>query len=200
AKSRDLHLEEPIIAATRSSARGWIAVLDDGRLITSSGNDHGAREPELGVTDDVEALLQALHHADGAARPANDIESTTALRDLEQWLTHDWTRRSCAVALHVSPLRQRTLRRLESALRSVPRHRRPSALALAASIRTALERRLTLGVERALDDLPDDEDAARWLEGAARLLSAPGDNNSPRADAERPARARAIILLGAEPG
>jgi len=56
--------------------------------------------------------------------------------------------------------------------------------------------RLTLGMERALDDLPDEEDGARWLERAVALLSAPSDANLPRVVAEVPARAGAIILLG----
>ena len=92
-------------------------------------------------------------------------------------------------------MRQRVLHRVELALRVIPRHRRRAALSLASSLRTALDGRLTLGLERALHDLPDDADAARWLDRAAALISATAIDST-REEAERPARARAIILLG----
>jgi len=146
----DLHVDEPIIAAAASSARGWIAALDDGRLITSLRNDRRPMDHEDDPTDDIAALFDALRHADGASRPANDIESIAARRRVEQWIAHDWALRSCSVAPHASPMRQRVLHQVEHALRVVPRHRRRAALSLASSLRTALDGRLTLGLERAL--------------------------------------------------
>ena len=197
-ESRDLHPDEPVIAAARSSVRGWIAVLDDGRLITSLGDDQRTTERDDSATDDVVPLLHARRHADGVARATNDVESIVARRHVEQWITHDGARRACAIAAHGSPLRQRMLRRMASALRSVPRHQRRAALSLAASLRSALERRLTLGVERALDELPDARDGSPWLARAAALLSAPSDSSAPAQDAARATRARAIILFGPE--
>jgi hypothetical protein len=88
------------------------------------------------------------------------------------------------------------LRRIESALRTMPRHRRRSALSLASSLRTALDGRLTLGVERTLDALSDEQDGSRWLEQAAALLAAPSDPGSPAEDLARAACVRAIILFG----
>jgi len=79
-------------------------------------------------------------------------------------------------------------------LSAVARHQRGSALAHAASLRSALAGRLTLGVERALDDLPDDRDGARWLARAAALLPPASHPGSPLQD--RAARVRAIILFG----
>jgi superfamily II DNA or RNA helicase len=195
-ESRDLRLGEPVIAAARSSVRGWIAVLDDGRLIASLGDDPRTKEHDDSATDDVVPLLHALHHADGVARATNDVESIVARRHVEQWIAHDSARRACAIASHGSPLRQRLLRRMESALRSVRRHQRRSALSLASSLRSALEGRLTLGVERALDELPDTRDGSHWLARTAALLSAPSDPSAPAEDSARAARARAIILFG----
>jgi hypothetical protein len=194
--SADLHPDEPIIAATRSSARGWIALLADGRLVSSLGDAEPASEPvnEEGA-DTIEALLRALRHADGAERAPRGAESARALHRLEQWSAHDWAKRSCAIAPLTSPLRRRILRRIESALTTVPRHRRSEAISLASSLRAALEGRLTLGMERALDDLPDDQEGARWLTRAATLLCAPDDVRTPRDHAARRAHGRAIILF-----
>ena len=87
------------------------------------------------------------------------------------------------------------LRRIESALRAVPRHRRREALSCASSLRIALDGRLTLGLERALAHLPDDQDDSRWLARAAALLSAQADARSPHDRVGRAARVRAIILF-----
>ncbi|MBW8768938.1 MAG: DEAD/DEAH box helicase, partial [Gemmatimonadetes bacterium] len=181
-----------IVTAVRSSVRGWVAVLDDGRLVTSLHGEQRTAEHDEAVTEDVEVLLAALRHADGAARATNDLESFAACRRLEQWIEHDWARRSCAIVPHASPVRRRMQRRIEAALRVVPRHQRRTALSLASSLRAALERRFTLGVERALDELPDDQDGARWLAGAAALLP----TRPSLQDGVRAARARAIIVLG----
>jgi superfamily II DNA or RNA helicase len=193
-ESRDLHLQDPLVAAATSTARGWIAMLDDGRLITSRGDDQLADEADA-LTDDIEAIVRALRQADGPARSVNDVDSVAVRHRIEQWIAHDWARRSCAIAPRASPLRQRVLRRIESALRGVPRHRLRSALFLASSLRAALGGRLTLGLERALDDVADDQDGSRWLASAAALLSAPGDSRAPREDVARAARVRAIILF-----
>jgi hypothetical protein len=193
--SRDLHLAEPIIAATQSSAHGWIAVLDDGRLIASHTENHRIMEHDAAATEDADAVVHALRHADGAARQANDLASITARRSIEQWIAHDSARRACAITPHQSPLRRRMLRRIESALSSVPRHRRHPALSLASTLRSALEGRLTLGVERALDALPDDQDGSRWLACAVAVLSAPGSPGSPTEHSASATRVRAIILF-----
>ena len=196
-ESRDLHLAEPVIAAACSEVTGWIAALDDGRLIALQRDNDRITEHEPAPTEDAEALVHALRHADGAAaRQANDLASIAARRRVEQWLAHDSARRACAITPHQSPLRQRMLRRIESALSSVPRHRRHPALSLASTLRSALEGRLTLGVERALDELPDDQDGSRWLASAVAVLSAPGDPGSPPEHSAHATRARAIILFG----
>jgi hypothetical protein len=188
--------EELIIAAAQSSAHGWIAVLDDGRLIASLGGPDGTTALSDDLTDDLVPILQTLRNAEGVARPAHDVESLAARRAIEHWIMHDWARRSCGLTAIGSPLRRLMLHRLESALRSVPRHRRHSALSRAASLRAALEGRLTLGVERALAELPEDPDGTRWMERAGALLSTPADPGSPPAATAGTPRPRAIILLG----
>jgi hypothetical protein len=195
-ESRDLHVAEPIVAATQSSAHGWIAVLDDGRLIASRTDVQRIMELESAATEDAETLVPALRHADGAARATNDLESLAARRRIEQWVAHDSARRACAITPHQTPLRRRMLRRIESALNSVPRHRRHPALSLASMLRSALEGRLTLGVERALDALPYDQEGARWLASAVAVLWAPGDPGSRSEHSARSTRVRAIILFG----
>jgi superfamily II DNA or RNA helicase len=195
-ESRVLHSDEPIIAASRSTAHGWIAVLDDGRLVSSLHGATGTTEHGDAADDDVEALRHALREADGVERIPLEIEANTARAQLEQWLAHDWARRSCAIAQRASPLRRRMLRRIQSALSVVPRHRRREALSLAASIRLALDGRLTLGVERALDELPDDQDGARWLARATALLPPADELRAHLTESARAPRARALILIG----
>ena len=189
----------PSIAAARAAARGWVAVLDDGRLVTSLRDDQTSADCDGGATEVVALLLHALRCADGAARSANEAESLAARQQLEQWIAHDWAHRSCFIAPLASPVRQRTLRRIEAALRAVPRHRLRSALSVASSLRAALEGRLTLGMERAVDDLPDDQDGARWLARAAALFAVCRDRDASREGDIHAPRVRAIILLGPDP-
>jgi hypothetical protein len=203
---------EPVIAAARSDTPGWLAVLDDGRLIASS-TGHGPTALVGGATDDVARVASALrstHSLGPSPADVDPIEASRARRAVEAWIAADWMRVSCAIDLSVSPIRRRALQRLDAMLRRVPRHRRPHALSLAQTLRDALVRPMSLGAERALDALGGtsphesgdpstgmarvaaDSDES-WLTRSVSLINAlrEGANAAPM----RPPEPTAIILL-----
>jgi len=207
---------EPAIAAARSNTRGWLAVLDDGRLIASNAG-HGPTDFAGGATDDVSAIAAALRSMDAlglSPAEAAPIEASRARRAVEAWIAADWMRVSCAIDRSVSPMRRRALQRLDAMLGRVPRHRRAYALSLAHTLRDALVRPMPLGAERALDGLtetsadesehystemaqaaPDADES--WLIRSAALITSlrEGASAAPR----RPAEPAAIILLVESP-
>jgi hypothetical protein len=188
-------LQSCIAAAVRAHDRGWIALLDDGRLLASHRSDHTSadgscyREP----TDAPDAVADALIAADGQARDAPGHECDSAMSVISDWIAHDWSRHSCGLTNADSPMRRRLLRAVDGAVRHPPRHRRVAALTTAASLRRALAGPLPLGVERELDALGDG-DRDDWLARADALLA----RVPPmwRAEAAQPPSVRALILLG----
>jgi superfamily II DNA or RNA helicase len=152
----ELEGRQPVIAAISSQARGWLAVLNDGRLV--------AAIEECGhVTDEVSVVARVLRLVDVEhVQPvAVDTDaSTSARRDLARWIAADWTRHVCALDVSASPLRRRLLRHLETTVREAPRHRRPQVLRIARILRDAIERPLPLGIERLITTLIDDGPSA----------------------------------------
>jgi hypothetical protein len=210
------HTGELVIAAAGSDMPGWLAVLDDGRLIASSAR-HGPMDLAGGATDDVSAIAAALRSMDDLGiSPAevDPIEAARARRATEAWIAADWMRISCAIELSVSPIRRRALQRLDTVLRRVPRHRRPRALSLAHRLRAVLVRPMSLGAERALHGLtetsydesedestgiarlaPDADES--WLTRSVALITSLREGAM--AGPIRPPEPTAIILLVASP-
>ena len=154
------------IAGALADASGWVALLDDGRLVASLARDDCRPEP----SDEPEAILPALEAADGAPRSQTAEERDRAVRAVDEWLTHEWTQRSSGLDAAHTPLRRRVLR----------------ALALP----------LPLGIERALDTLAKQRGAsADWVETADRLLERGPISAREGASFGRP-RCRALILFG----
>jgi hypothetical protein len=184
--------EHDVVAAASADASGWIALLDDGRLVALlSAHDNG-----IGATDRAATIRGALECAAGRARCVLDSECETALRELDAWIAGDWTLRSSGVEAVDTSLRRRVRRALEQTLEATPRHRRARLLAGAATIRRALTRPLPLGVERSLDALVNDRvGRAEWVEEAcaviARAPTVAGDATS-----VAPPGWRAMIVFG----
>jgi len=185
--------QRDIDAAVRTDTRGWIALLDDGRLVASVAD--GDRRTSLGEAP--ELIVRALELLDGAACHSDDVERDAAHRELNEWITHDWSRRSCGLVAADSPMRRRMHRALENALRFAPRHRRASIFDRAARVRRALARPLPLGMERALDALADRRStSADWIAAAADLVvRAPGCAGTPESGVPR---CRVLIVLLSE--
>ncbi|HKP16113.1 MAG TPA: DEAD/DEAH box helicase [Gemmatimonadaceae bacterium] len=159
--------QRAIDAAVHAGTSGWIALLDDGRLVASVVNDD--RRVDAGEAPDL--IVRALELIDGAACHSGDAERESAHRELDDWITRDWARSSSGLVAADSPMRRRMRRALEDALHTVPRHRRAAMLEHAVSVRRALARSLPLGMERALDALAEARASADWLQAAADLVA-----------------------------
>jgi superfamily II DNA or RNA helicase len=181
---------ECVVAAACADDEGWIALLDDGRLVAYCASSTDGATP----TDSPELLAHALRVADGHPRDAPDHEQAAALAAIAGWIEHDWSRHSCGLATVETPLRRRTLRAIDAEVRHAARHRRGTVIAAAASVRRALAGPLPLGIERALDELVTRDHRTDWLERAVELLAR--RPTIPWATAELPPEARALILFG----
>ena len=156
------------IGAAVAETCGWIALLDDGRLLALNDARHETTRP----SERSDQIVRALASASGSARCASPGERDAALRALDEWLTLDWTHRSCGLALADSPLRRRVLRALDGAVRDAPRHRRAATLERVARVRDALTLPLPLGLERSLDELVRHSAASGdWIDDAAALVA-----------------------------
>ena len=195
---------DTIVAAVRASRTGWVAVLDDGRLLAALAAPSALWTAAIDVTEDVAVVWRALQQLAEPGASASDVVSAqedAARRALSRWIAADWTRRSCSIDLSASPLRRRVLQRLDTELVKVPRHRRPEGLLLASALRAGLARRMTLGVERALSahcELDAGSQPLPWLQDAVALVATPGDQSSATPNPSRPANVRAIVLFGHE--
>ena len=185
--------QRAIDAAVHADTTGWIALLDDGRLVASVAD--GDRRADPGEAPDM--IVRALELLDGAACHADDAERDAAHRELNEWITRDWTRCSSGLVAAESPMRRRLRRALDDVLRTAPRHRRATTFDRAARVRDALARPLPLGMERALDALADARATnADWLDEAADLVGrAPGCARAPESGAPR-CRVLIVFCLG----
>ncbi len=179
-----------LVAGTRSGEPGWLAALDDGRLLVSFGGP---------ATDDARALEAAVVAADGARAQVSDDDVAAALAECARWLDATALARDCGAVGEVDPLDLAIERRLAAVLGRAPRHRRPHLLALAAQLRASLGRPKPLGAERALRGLLEhrargrDSDAdGPWLERTLALVRSITPHHARAAPRSRPA---ALILL-----
>ena len=159
--------ERAIHAAVHAGTTGWLALLDDGRLVASMA--FGDRPAEPGEAPDM--ILRALKLLDGAALHCDDERCDTAHRELHEWIAREWTRSSSGLTAVDSPMRRRMRRALDDVLHDAPRHRRATIFDRATRVRDALARPLPLGMERALDALAESRSTnADWLDTAADLV------------------------------
>ena len=183
--------DDDVIAAVRTDASGWIARLDDGRLVAVH-TDGGRR---VGPGSAPDTILPALDLASGALRRLGDGEGDSARREVDEWISRDWTQRSSGLDAVDTPMRRRLRRALDDALRATPRHRRAEILRSITTVRSALTQPLPLGLERALDALAGDSRRADWVAEAVTIVeSAPIRTGA--TGATRP-RCRALIVFGA---
>ena len=180
------------IAAVRADATGWIALLDDGRLVAV----HADGERRVGPSQAPETILTALDLAAGAPRHICDAEAIAARGQVDEWIGRDWTQQSSGLDAVDTPMRRRLRRALDDALRATPRHRRAEILGCVTMIRHALTHPLPLGLERTLDALAGGRSTRpEWLaEAAAAIESAPIEACDRSASA--PPRCRALIVFG----
>jgi superfamily II DNA or RNA helicase len=180
---------ECVVAAVRADVAGWLACLDDGRLVAELEDAAGPRV----ASDDDATVARALALAEGPPRTVIDAEAASATCALAGWLARDRALSAAGVDHELPPLRRSLLQRVDAIVRTAPRHRRADVTVIAGRVRRALAEPLPLGLERALAALAEERDA-EWLEPAAELLA-----KVPRIDARSSSPAAgvvALILLG----
>jgi hypothetical protein len=179
------------IAAVRADAAGWIALLDDARIVASLVDGDARSAP----SEAPDVILRALELSHDAPRSESAEERERAQRAMDEWIAHDWMQRSSGLEAVDTPLRRRLVRSVDDALGATPRHLRPGIFACAARVRDALTRPLPLGIERELHALADHRSPrADWIEAADALLGRGPGARQPASLGRR--RCRAMILFG----
>jgi superfamily II DNA or RNA helicase len=185
---------ERIVAAVCAPCRGWIALLDDERLVAA----HADRECFRTPSDSPDAILRALELAAGEPRGVCEAEQSQAVRALTEWIALDWAQRSSGLGAVDTPMRRRVRRAIDDELRRAPRHRRADILRCAATLRDSLSGPLPLGVERALDTLAADRATREdWLPKAAAVAMRTRTGRTSAADRGPPGYC-VLILFGGE--
>jgi hypothetical protein len=180
----------PVCAAVSAPEGGWLAALDDGRLVAALEHEGHSRN----ATEAPRTVARALALAAGPARVPRDAERTAAERELAEWLTNDRALRACALDAATSHARRRLLRLVGESVRAAPRHRLAETIAVAGEVRAALARPLPLGLERELAAIAEQR-SDDWLGHAAAALASAQAPYAVRAGDREP-RATAIIILG----
>jgi superfamily II DNA or RNA helicase len=183
--------ERTIVAAVECREAGWLAALDDGRLVA-------ALNPEPANADD--AVARAVRLCDGPPRSLAPGEATACIAACGRWIDAEMLARQCG-QVPASRAPDRTVdRRVALALARTPRHLQAAAAARASQLIGSASVPRSLGAERALQRLLDEPEThgdLEWLARAARLarMSARG-----RPPGERAARVVALIALGPRVG
>ncbi len=170
----------PLVAAVERDARGWLAALDDGRLL--------ARLEEA-TADTGFVVARAVTLAAGAGRPCEAAEGRSSLAEAREWLAQQGLVRDCGIVAHAAPLQAALEHRISMILRRVPRHERARAVTLAARLREALRHAPSLGTERELQRLLASHARAEitaidWLERSFVVATARSTTLASRRDPE----------------
>ena len=131
----------PLLGAAIAVRSGWLAALDDGRLVASLDG----REPDIG-----QSVTDAARLADGDARPIAPHEATAAIRDAQRWVDAESIARTCGLSAPRTILDDRLDQRIAHAVLAAPRHERAEIVALTARLREALSLPRSLGAEQEL--------------------------------------------------
>lgn len=175
-----------IVGAVRSPVVGWLAALDDTRLVASL-ND--------APPDTLESVAVAVRLATGTPRRIGTGEIELAASRCEQWIAGETLARQCGIGI-VGSLGILLDRCIARTIERAPRHRRALLAGQASRLITSLNAPRPLGMERALRRLLDDADDsahAGWI-AAALALAAP--DTAPRPASDAAPRIAAMILFG----
>jgi hypothetical protein len=175
-----------VVAAAESVDVGWLAALDDGRVIAAL--DHLP-------PDDGETAARAARSCDCPGRPLMPGEGEAQVAECQRWLDAERIAQECGRVAMPQELDDAIERRIAAALGRSPRHERPVIVDLGRRLRESLVAPRPLGEERALRALLDGADRVddrAWLTQAVELAS-PGTRPSSRTT---PPRIVALVALG----
>jgi hypothetical protein len=128
-----------IVVAVDAQTIGWLATLNDGRVISTLDGRTGELLP-------IARLLAEL--AEGHSRALEPDEARTALAALHAWFDAEQLATICGIAGSPGPLRRIVIDWLTLCVRSLRRHEHAVALPLIARLRDSLRVPLPLGAER----------------------------------------------------
>lgn len=177
-----------LVAAARGRRHGWLAALDDGRLLASLDG----REP-----DAFSSLPQMGVLAEQSGRPLQPDEAASVLREISAWLEREQVEHSCGVVASPSVIVATIERVIARIVRRAPRHERAARARIAATLREALQATRSLGAEQELLDLLRELPLSsigdwRWLDEALAIAIRSGSRHS---DEGLP-RVAAVIVVG----
>jgi hypothetical protein len=138
---------EPVCGAVRSTRNGFIAcVRISGHLSLIGGTDT--------VTDDPEALAELVHGAGEADVTVGSSECASAESAITAWLRRrDTVNVVDLPERRVARSRRALLRRVEYISHRIPRHARPGATPMLATVRNVAGAALSAGAERLLHEI-----------------------------------------------
>lgn len=128
------------IAAVTHSERGWLAALDDGRLVASLDGT---------PTEVIEPVLHAMELAGQPARDVDAVEATHASAALERWLLTEQILMDCGMGSDDGALHRKANALLRIVVTAARRHEQAVVVGLASRIRQHLATPMPLGAERA---------------------------------------------------
>jgi superfamily II DNA or RNA helicase len=172
--------------------RGWLAALDDGRLVGSL--QHAPSE----LVTQVAPLVSA---AAGEPRLPDDVEVWAAVTMLDRWLSQQELLATCGLSEQPGPIRRAVLSHLASIIRRTPRHAHARVLSVVSRLRHHLSLPMPLGAEQALlrevvSAVADIGAAPSLLATAARGLEASASARTSRLGSGAMPRLVAMIVLG----
>jgi hypothetical protein len=139
-----------VVAAVSGEEVGWVAAVDDGRLLAAILIHATLTTEQLVVSDDPAVIARTIALADGAPRAVYDAERQSALAAVTSHLREEWTSRMCGVQVITGRSARAIETHIERWVAVAPRHERPIAVDTAARLRRAMQCANPLGVERAL--------------------------------------------------
>ena len=152
-----------VVSAVESPTAGWLAALDDGRLLASLD---GA------PPDTLASVLGVARLANGCGRHASQHETDDAIAAVQRWLAAEEFQSVCGVNVGArGPLRRAVFVRLNTIAQALPRYQRAELLPIVATLRVACRGHLSLGIERALARHANQHEvgAQTWLTIAKQL-------------------------------
>lgn len=131
--------ERCMVAAVESDTCGWLAALDDGRLLAAVDG---------GAADEWASVTRAAELAEGSACVPRDDDVSAARASIEDWLSAESLANSCGLTDAMGPMARSIQRWVGSAAALVPRHQRGVLLPLVGRLRACLDQSLPLGAQR----------------------------------------------------
>lgn len=194
ASSRPRSSERCIMVAVDAPTTGWLAALNDGRVVSSFGGRIG---------ESLQVARHVAEYAEGRSRPLRPDDARSSLLALRAWLDSEETAATCGIADVPGPLGRAATEWLASFARSLRRHEHAVALPLIARLRDHLRLPLPLGAERLLAEHARrsrhcDGRAMETLNAALRIVDASARYKRAENEQRRP-KPVALIVFSPSP-